>query len=1303
MNSSKESEERKPNPILKSNFLSKWFFWWTREIFSKGYREKLDESDLYSHLPDLDGKILSSELTKYWEREVRRKNPNLLRVIFRAYGWRFVPICILYSIFAISIHALQPIFLGLFVSYFSEGQTDISKQNAYLYATGIVLCSLINTLCFHPFMFYLFEIGTRVRLACSGLVYRKCLRSSITADNSGMSAFAISVLSSDLAQFNLTFYFFHDLWRGPLEGCVFGYIMYREIGWPALVGIGSIIVFIPLQAWAAKAAAHFRLKYSDFGDDRVKLMNEIISAIQLIKMYAWEKSFAKIIATLRKREVKAIRDNMNVYAALQCTDMISKFALFLSLVTYVYTGELVTARKVFIVSSYYNALNDSLLHFWPLSITTWAETLVCGKRVVTFLTLSEDPADGGIENFGADNEEEKRSFSGRMHNPHAIKKNLTLHNLSATWDKQEIEKPQRHINNISFQIIDNQFIGIAGDVGAGKSTLLNAILGELEISEGNVEVNGAISYAPQNPWIFEASIRDNIIFVEKFNEKRYKAVLRVCELERDIQLQPYGDSTIVGERGSSLSGGQKARISLARAVYRQADIYLFDDPLSAVDTHVCKRLMHKCFLEFLHDKMRILVTHRVQHLRNADQLIFMKAGRIEMEGTYNDLKNTAAFRMHLGVESEDVNIKVHHADSIVEPEVITKPEPEKKLEKDSGVERKEQQMQGSVKLSTYIMYFQVLGMPWVIFIIFSLFILARASQAAMDIFIERWATWEESRPYKGDYPDEEYASKREQILLIYTIFIICTLVLYIMRTFGFFLMCLKISLRLHDSLFQGIIRAPMYFFNTNASGRILNRFSSDITNVDVALSQAMLDSIGFFVDAIAVLVVVAFANYWLLLPAFVCIGLLYLCRSFYIGASRCLKRVEIMTRSPIYSHTNQTCQGLTTIRALNASKHLDDEFHSYQNHNTSALYLFVTTNRAFAFYTDLICSIYILLVTFSFLIINRDFYSGDVGLAISSSMTLVIMCQWGMRQMAETENNMTSVERVMEYAQIPSEPPLQTDESIKLPENWPENGCVRFNEVCLRYSTNGNYILKNLTFSVNSMEKIGIVGRTGAGKSSIVQAMFRLAQNEGLIEIDGFDINNLGLHDLRSRISIIPQDPILFYGTLRYNLDPFEEKTDEELWGVLAEVKLKEYIMTLKGGISCRMHDGGSNFSMGQRQLVCLARAILRHSRILILDEATANVDAETDKLIQTAIQTKFKNCTVLTIAHRLHTVMDNDRVLVMDAGQAVEMGHPYELLQNENGYLRKLVDKTGEGTARNLKIMAEDSYKKRVTHMKAE
>lgn len=387
------------------------------------------------------------------------------------------------------------------------------------------------------------------------------------------------------------------------------------------------------------------------------------------------------------------------------------------------------------------------------------------------------------------------------------------------------------------------------------------------------------------------------------------------------------------------------------------------------------------------------------------------------------------------------------------------------------------------------------------------------------------------------------------------------------------------------------------------------------------------------------------------------------------------------------------------------------EFDSHVDYSSSAHYIFLSTTRAFALWLELLCVCYMAAVVCSFLlvgdckllfnpksrwisilcILSTANVGGQIGLAITQIFNLIGIIQWGMRQTAELENQMTSVERVAEYSNIDSEPPIESEPKYRPAKNWPVVGDIRFSSLSMRYTKNSDCVLRQLTFDIKHKEKIGIVGRTGAGKSSIIQALFRLAHNEGSIIIDGLDTSNLGLHDLRSKISIIPQEPILFSGNMRSNLDPFEEKSDADIWDALAQVELKKVVAEMPNGLSSRMSEGGTNFSMGQRQLVCLARAILRNNKILILDEATANIDPETDRLIQTSIRDKFRDCTVLTIAHRLHTIMDSDRVLVVDAGRAVEFDHPFKLLSQPEGFLSQLVDQTGEETAKVLKTMAEN------------
>uniref|UniRef100_A0A1A9WTQ7 Multidrug resistance-associated protein lethal(2)03659 n=1 Tax=Glossina brevipalpis TaxID=37001 RepID=A0A1A9WTQ7_9MUSC len=1331
MNRTRKKITRPQNPYSTANFFSRWSFWWMNALFQRGLKGPLEDEDLYQHCNHLDSERCTDTFNKLWDEEKKRDKPSVLRMIMKAYGKSFLPLGLLYSMCESLSKCLQPLFLGGFVGYFVSGQETISEQDVYLLAIGIVLCSAVPVLTFHPFIFYIFQIGTKIRLALSGLIYRKCLRMSKNTNNDELRGRAINLLSNDLGRFDIALCFLHDIWKGPTESLIIGYLMFREIGISAIIGVTFMLSFIPLQAWAAKKAAYYRQKTAERTDLRVKLMNEIIQGIQVIKMYAWEKSFAKVIADVRMKEVKAIRGTSFIYAALACTSMISPLSVFLALVSYIYLGDALTAKRVYTVSSYFTMLNDSMVHFWPLSITFIAEACVSAKRCVQFLLDGEQMQTGSrkektMKNTRLKNQRNKHKeinsltkskdnisdinflvepiFTSpasvtRQQNINASSKSVILRNVTATWKAEsEVVNSLRTmaINDFNVTIKDKTLAAVVGPVGAGKSTLLNVLLGEIKADSGEVLVNGKISYCSQEAWVFEGTIRDNVVFVEDFNERRYKRVLRACDLERDLELMPRGDLTVVGERGVSLSGGQKARINLARAIYRKADIYLLDDPLSAVDSHVGRHIFQSCIKNFLAGKIRILVTHQLQYLNYVEHLILMAAGSIIAQGNYQELQKSNQFQF-LAQTIDESGLEKVIKDELSSTSQMSRSDSERSFEhnhhllhpEEKSVEdlNKESQAVGAVKLDVYLSYFRALENIFVLVLIIGLFICARVMLTGVDYFLSRWVIWEENagtalanyRKNFTDYDaknitesynvyDEDVEKERQKRIVIYSSLLGSTLIVYLVRTFGFFSMCLRISLKLHDRLFRGITSTNMLFFNTNSSGRILNRFSKDIRTVDADLPHTLIDCLSFFIDVTGVLIAVAIANYWLLIPAIVIVLCLMVVRYFYVCTSRSVKRLESISRSPVYSLTNQTFQGLTTIRALEAEKVLENEFHGFQNSNTSAWFLFLSSNRAFALWTDIISVIYIALVTLSFLLLPTRFNSGDVGLAILQSTTMIGMCQWGLRQTADLENQMTSVERILEYTEQPPEATNQTTtENFKPKADWPNEGRIEFINFRLKYNPGPEYVLKDLNFIIEPKEKIGIVGRTGAGKSSIIQSIFRLAYNEGMILIDGLNINLLNLHDLRSKISIIPQDPVLFSGTLRYNLDPLEQCQDEDMWNALEDVELRAYVSTLIGGLDCRIYDGGSNFSVGQRQLVCLARAILRKNKILILDEATANVDPD-------------------------------DRVLVMDAGKAVELDHPYELLQRSDGFLYQLVDQTGLSTATALLKDAEKNYNKKLT-----
>jgi ATP-binding cassette subfamily C (CFTR/MRP) protein 4 len=536
---------------------------------------------------------------------------------------------------------------------------------------------------------------------------------------------------------------------------------------------------------------------------------------------------------------------------------------------------------------------------------------------------------------------------------------------------------------------------------------------------------------------------------------------------------------------------------------------------------------------------------------------------------------------------------------------------------------------------------------------------------------------------------------RDTSIYIYSVIIGSLIIITLVRSVTFFTVCMRASTRLHDNMFGSITRATMRFFNTNSAGRILNRFSKDMGSIDELLTSAMIDCLQIGLALLGIIIVVAIVSPWLMIPTVIAGVVFYFLRIFYIRTSRNVKRLEGITRSPVFSHLNASLQGLTTIRAFGAQEILEREFDNHQDLHSAAWFSFISTSRAFGYWLDIVCIIYITLVTFSFLVIGNEQFGGNVGLAITQAIGLTGMFQWGMRQSTELENQMTSVERVLEYNNIEHESNLESAPDKKPPPSWPEAGKIEFVNIFLRYFPQDPPVLKNLSFTIQSKEKVGIVGRTGAGKSSLINAIFQLTDTQGSIIIDGINISSLGLHDLRSKISIIPQEPVLFSGTMRKNLDPFDDYSDVDLWRALEDVELKDAVADLASGLNSKMSEGGSNFSVGQRQLVCLARAILRNNKILVLDEATANIDPQTDALIQRTIRNKFSDCTVLTIAHRLHTVMDSDKILVMDAGTMKEYDHAYNLLQNTNGILYGMVEQTGKAMAETLHNVAKDSFNK--------
>ncbi|XP_066255316.1 probable multidrug resistance-associated protein lethal(2)03659 isoform X2 [Euwallacea similis] len=1281
-----EFEAEPAHPFENAGILSRLFYTYMWPIFSSGLKKDLTEADILPPFKAHNSQDLGDRLEIAWNQEMKTKpDPSLWRVLWRVYWKDFFYTGFIWILLETVIKLSQPLVISKFLDYYQPG-TTMTIDKVHLYASLIVLILFLQVVVSHYFLLMILQLALKIRLSISSLIYRKALKLSKSALCETTLGQMVNLLSNDIVRLDTATVQFHCLWYCPIQALIVMTVCYVYLGPTAMAGVVLLVLFIPFQMWMAKKASIFRNRTAVKTDERIRLMNEIISGIQVIKMYTWEKPFAKLVELSRRNELNQIRKISYIRATIGSLNLfLNRCAIYLCLVTFVLTGNVPTAQYVYTLATFYNLLQYAITIQFPQGMTQFAELGISMKRFHRFLTFQEIKPDA-LPTKPLWAKEKVKSEVG-----------VVIEGASLKWSSSQ---PECTLNDIDFAVKLNELAAVVGPVGSGKTTLLQLILKELPLDKGTLRVNGSVSYAPQEPWLFVGSIRENITFGQELNLAKYQEVVRVCALDRDFSLFPFGDKTIVGERGVTLSGGQKARINLARAVYKDADIYLLDDPLSAVDAHVGKHIYEECIRGYLKERAVVLVTHQLQYLRHIQKIYLLEDGRVQASGNYDELQKS---------DTEFAKLLYSHENE--------EEEEKKRKEKESesgGAENNEsgegptmqQEVRGvgTISWDIYKSYIFSGGHWCKILALILGFVLSQITASLTDYFQSFWVNLEQQRkeaaitnstsaqdpgsstPFWGTFLTEP------NCLYIYTVLIALTVTLTLTRSFTFYRFTIKASLRLHNNMFNKIVYATMRFFHTNPSGRILNRFSSDMGAIDEQLPLIFLETVQIAFLVAATIVIIGTLNPWMYLPTVIMIVIFYILRIIYLKTSRDVKRIEGTTRSPIYSHLNASLQGLTTIRAFGAQRTLQNQFDRYQNINAAAWFTFVGCARSFGLWLDMHCVMYVALVTISFLFLRTEIYGGSVGLAITQALTLTGMFQWGMRQWSELENRMTCVERVKEYADLVPETDQATREP---PREWPETGDLTFEQLSMKYDVDEPYILQNLNFCIRGKEKVGIVGRTGAGKSSIIAALFRLAIIEGKIVIDQIDTKTVPLENLRSRISIIPQEPVLFSGSLRKNLDPFDLYSDEILWSALEQVELKSAVSDLPQGLETRISEGGSNFSVGQRQLVCLARAIIRNNKILVLDEATANVDAQTDALIQNTIRKKFSDCTVLTIAHRLHTIIDCDKVLVMDAGRSVEFEHPFELL-GKKGVFHELVKQTGKANADNLVAIALKSFQER-------
>ncbi|KAM7375245.1 hypothetical protein PAMA_014371 [Pampus argenteus] len=1288
-------KENKTNPAATASLLSKVFFWWLNPLFYTGYKRRLEEDDMYEVLVEDRSQYLGQELQSYWDHEVQMatkelRPPRLTKVIIRCY-WKPYAVLGLFTLFEEIVKVIQPVVLGKMIRYFEnyDPNNKTALYETFGYAAALSLCTIALALIHHLYFYHVQRAGMKIRVAMCHMIYKKALCLSSSAMGKTTTGQIVNLLSNDVNKFDDVTIFLHFLWVGPLQAAAVVGLLWVEIGPSCLAGMVVLMFLMPTQTMFGRLFSKFRSKTAVLTDNRIRTMNEVVSGIRIIKMYAWEKPFAALVSEFRSKEISKIMKSSYLrglnMASFFCA---SKIIVFITFTLYVLLGNTISASRVFVTVSLYTAVRLTVTLFFPNAIEKLFESRVSIRRIQEFLMLDEI-----TKSSAALPSHEKKDAS------------VEIQDLICYWDKN-LDAPS--LQNVSLTLNSSQLLAVIGPVGAGKSSLLSCILGELPAEKGVLRVNGQLTYAAQQPWVFPGTICSNILFGKEMNPQKYERVIKACALKRDLELLPDGDMTLIGDRGATLSGGQKARVNLARAVYQEADIYLLDDPLSAVDAEVGRHLFEQCICGLLKNKLRILVTHQLQYLKAADQIVVLKEGHMVAKGTYTELQRS-------GVDFTSLLKKDEEEEQQQPPQEV--PARSRTLSQNSVLSQassvqsikdgdhlvaervqavaEESRAQGNIGVGLYVTYLRAGANIMVLLFVILVNILAQVAYIMQDWWLAYWA--KEQEKLHANSTIIKNVTKELDIefyLSVYGGLTAATIIFGFVRNLLLFNVLVRCAQALHNRMFKSILSSHVRFFDINPIGRVLNRFSKDIGQLDSNMPWTFVDFIQVFLQILGVIAVAASVIPWILIPVLpLLIAFLFL-RRYFLQTSRDIKRLESTSRSPVFSHLSSSLQGLWTIRAFGAEERFQKTFDAHQDLHSEAWFLFLTTSRWFAVRLDGICSIFVTVTTFGCLLLRDQMDAGSVGLALTYSVTLMGMFQWGVRQSAEVENMMTSVERVVEYTDLESEAPWETQK--RPPPEWPSKGLVTFDDVSFSYSADGPKVLQNLKAMFLPKEKVGIVGRTGAGKSSLVSALFRLAEPEGKIYIDGVLTSEIGLHDLRQKMSIIPQDPVLFTGSMRKNLDPFNQHTDEELWNALHEVQLKNVVEELPGKLETVLAESGSNFSVGQRQLVCLARAVLRKNRILIIDEATANVDPRTDELIQKTIRDKFRECTVLTIAHRLNTIIDSDRILVLDAGRIHAYDEPYTLLQDPNGIFYKMVQQTGKQDAASLLEAAKQAYESR-------
>ncbi|XP_047348437.1 ATP-binding cassette sub-family C member 5-like isoform X6 [Vespa velutina] len=1268
-----KTTDKEAMPADSAGLFSYMFVTWMTRYLWKAYKKGILLSDLPLISP-YDSSIYNLQrLENLWQEELHRNGPN--NASFCMAVWKFVRTRVFVSSIFLSCSVIfgfisPAILMRNILEYVQSPEGTI--WDGIKWALLLTLCDFSRTIFLTLTWIVNYRTALRLKSSCSALLYKRIIGlNNVGNINIGE---LVNLFSNDSQRlFDVILYGPMIVTSPIIIICSIIYIL-QFFNPMALLGMVAFLLFYPIQYLLSRLNGYLRSKAIKITDVRVKLMNEILETMKMIKMYSWENYFCQKLLNIRKTEKNWLHKIAYFQSlSVSLTPAVPIISAVITFLAHVSGGfNLTAAQKIMLLDKGNICISRPIMKSQSIAIAN--------------------------ATFVFDNSKEQTNILNKS-------KNKKIKDSDAnTTELEELKHPEENmyiqiLTDITFGAPKGKLIGICGQVGSGKSSLLLAILGQLQIIKGQLSREGSCAYVSQQAWIVNATLKENILFGEQFDAKRYYQALTVCSLKDDLNMLPGGDETEIGERGINLSGGQKQRVALARAFYANRDIYCLDDPLSAVDTHVGHYIFNKLILDALKEKTVVLVTHQIQFLECCDQIYLLQNGTISEHGTHmelmqldkeyaiivNNILQQSKHKLNEDQYGQIINKDEDNTESnteFINSQEKQDEESSKKIHNGGTTLISQDKVEtGSVKIQTYHAYIKAAGGYLMAFLVFSILFSNVGSMA----FSSWWlVVWIKAGGGNATVPGSNGTLLSDNIIdnpnftyyrNIYATCIGIIIMTSLIRGLVITYATIRASTTIHNTIFKNIITSPMKFFETTPSGRIQNIFSRDIDEVDNYLPLAVEYMIQNIFTCIVAIFFICFVLPWFSIPLIILGTVFFLVSKMFRVAMRDFKRMESTSRSPVLSFVTTTVQGLHTIHAFKKEKNFIKKFEELLDLNNLCTYMCNAAMRWSAVRLDSLAIACCSITAFFIIFLKGKIPAALAGLAMAYATQISGVFQYTVRLMSETEVRFISMERINYYIKNLEKEDTPKESLIKVDENWPSSGKIQFKNVQMKYRKELPLVLINISFTVKTGEKIGIVGRTGSGKSSLTVALFRLVEIcGGVIKIDSVDISKIELQLLRNKLSIIPQDPVLFNGTIRSNLDPFKKYSDTEIWSALEKSQLKEKVKLMNGQLEAFVECGGNNFSVGEKQLLCLTRALLRNSKILILDEATAAVDPETETAIQDTIQNEFAECTVLTIAHRLQTIMKYDKILVMKNGSILELDTPTNLLSNPNSEFSKMM-----------------------------